>query len=597
MRTRLSRLCGSIFVVTLLTFNSFAQQSTGGLVAASTAVPSVINFNGSLADAHGESLTDVTSVTFLFYKDQTGGSPLWLETQNINPTKNGQYTATLGVTKPHGLPADVFATGEARWLAVQVAGEEEQPRVLLVAVPYALKAADAETIGGLPPSAFVLNPALRSSSGDSATPGPDALLPAAIGGTGTANFLPIFTAATTVGNSAIFQTGTGTTAKIGVNTTAPTTTLDIHGGAAVRGTLVIPAAGAATAAAGKSSQPVNMTVSTFNSGSSTAVGQTFQLRTEPVGNNTANPSATFNLLFGQGANPPAETGFKIASNGQITFAPGQTFPGGGGGGIITGVTAGTDLTGGGTTGKITLNLDTTKVPQLNTANTFTGTQTINGNELVTGFFGIGTSSPEGDIDIESTNSGQPLLINAEGTGAWAINSFGGSNGGLAGRFVAGQGTNGNTGGAGISVGGGSTSDSGTGGAGGYFYGGSSYAGNGGDGIDVSTGNAGTTREGYAGNFTGDVYISENLFASAKYFRIDHPLDPANQYFSHVSTESSEMMNIYSGNVVTDNSVWLRSSSLPGLKPLTPIFAINSQSSANSPRPSSKTKSPTLTSAS
>jgi hypothetical protein len=47
-------------------------------------------------------------------------------------------------------------------------------------------------------------------------------------------------------------------------------------------------------------------------------------------------------------------------------------------GTITGVTVGTDLTGGGTAGMVTLNLDTTKVPQLATANTFTASQTIQG---------------------------------------------------------------------------------------------------------------------------------------------------------------------------------------------------------------------------
>jgi hypothetical protein len=51
-------------------------------------------------------------------------------------------------------------------------------------------------------------------------------------------------------------------------------------------------------------------------------------------------------------------------------------------GTITGVTAGTDLTGGGTSGNVTLNVDTTKVPQLNANNTFTGSQTINGSETV-----------------------------------------------------------------------------------------------------------------------------------------------------------------------------------------------------------------------
>ncbi|MGA9643159.1 MAG: DNRLRE domain-containing protein [Terriglobales bacterium] len=55
-----------------------------------------------------------------------------------------------------------------------------------------------------------------------------------------------------------------------------------------------------------------------------------------------------------------------------------------GGGTITGVTAGTDLTGGGTSGNVTLSLDITRVPQLATANTFTGNQTVNGNVSATG---------------------------------------------------------------------------------------------------------------------------------------------------------------------------------------------------------------------
>ena len=60
-------------------------------------------------------------------------------------------------------------------------------------------------------------------------------------------------------------------------------------------------------------------------------------------------------------------------DGLITFASGQTFPGGTG---ITGVTAGTDLTGGGTSGSVTLNLDTTKVPTLaSSSNVFSGSVT------------------------------------------------------------------------------------------------------------------------------------------------------------------------------------------------------------------------------
>ena len=49
---------------------------------------------------------------------------------------------------------------------------------------------------------------------------------------------------------------------------------------------------------------------------------------------------------------------------------------GGGGGSITSVTAGTGLTGGGASGAVTLSLDTTMVPTLAGANTFTGSNTF-----------------------------------------------------------------------------------------------------------------------------------------------------------------------------------------------------------------------------
>ncbi len=119
-------------------------------------VPSMVNFPGTLADPSGKPMAGVVGVTFFLYRDQQGGSPLWLETQNVRPDKSGHYSVMLGSATAQGLPVDLFVSGEARWLGVQVSGQPEQPRVLLLSVPYAMKAADAETLGGLPLSAFVL---------------------------------------------------------------------------------------------------------------------------------------------------------------------------------------------------------------------------------------------------------------------------------------------------------------------------------------------------------------------------------------------------------------------------------------------------------
>jgi hypothetical protein len=124
-------------------------------------VPRLVKFNGVLRDADGQPRTGTVGVTYAIYNEPTGGERLWQETQNVHPDQQGHYEAMLGAAS-EGLPLGLFASGEPRWLGVQVQlpGEEEQARVLLVSVPYALKAADAETLGGLPASAF-----LRANSG------------------------------------------------------------------------------------------------------------------------------------------------------------------------------------------------------------------------------------------------------------------------------------------------------------------------------------------------------------------------------------------------------------------------------------------------
>jgi hypothetical protein len=59
--------------------------------------------------------------------------------------------------------------------------------------------------------------------------------------------------------------------------------------------------------------------------------------------------------------------------------------------------------------------------------------------------------------------------------------------------------------------------------------------------------------GPAASFTGSVDVTGDFTATAKSFVIDHPLDPAGKYLAHVSVESSEQANLYSGNVVLDDN--------------------------------------------
>ncbi len=119
-------------------------------------VPRLIKFSGVVRDLAGKPLTGPVDVSFLLYKEEAGGEPLWFETQTVQADAQGRYIVLLGAMHETGLPAELFTSGEAHWLGVQVGLEAEQPRVLLVSVPYALKAGDAETLGGKPASAFLL---------------------------------------------------------------------------------------------------------------------------------------------------------------------------------------------------------------------------------------------------------------------------------------------------------------------------------------------------------------------------------------------------------------------------------------------------------
>jgi hypothetical protein len=417
-------ICLAWFVMLL----PLAAQTASTDASAAVQVPRLIRLTGTLntpspAPAPG----NVVNITFSLYKEETGGTSLWQETQNVDVDATGHYTVLLGTTQTEGLPIDLFTSGQAQWLGVRPQGEAEQPRIMLVSVPFALKARDAETIGGLSPSAFVLaappvggsvnNAATASASpwsASSSSASPATSSDVTTTG-GTVNAVPLFTTSTNVQNSIVTQTGTTSVS--------------------VAGALMLPATGAATSAAGKNSQPQDFVASSFNSSTGTAENQTFQWRAEPAANDTTSPSGTLNLLYGLGTATPTETGLKLSSTGQFSFATGQTFPGTG---TITGITtasgsglagggtsgtlslsvpaagisntmlknssltvmAGTDLSGGGSValgGTVTLNLNTAKIPQLATANTFTANQTITGTMSA-------TSSTAGASAVSGTNS-------------------------------------------------------------------------------------------------------------------------------------------------------------------------------------------------
>jgi len=139
-----------------------SDGSSGSSSGAVAAVPRLIKFSGAVRDARGEPLTGVAvRLTFAVYSEQQGGAALWIEAQVTQLDEQGHYAVLLGATRGDGLPVELFPAGKARWLGIQVEGRDEDARVLLVSVPYALRAEDAAMLGGRRASDFVLAEQLK----------------------------------------------------------------------------------------------------------------------------------------------------------------------------------------------------------------------------------------------------------------------------------------------------------------------------------------------------------------------------------------------------------------------------------------------------
>jgi hypothetical protein len=113
------------------------------------AVPTQVSFQGYLTDSTGVPVPDGDySMQFYLFDAPTGGSQLWNpnagEAQTVT-VAGGIYQVQLGAVQP--LDSSVFDGGVA-WLEVVIDGETLSPRQLITAAAYALKAGDADTLGG-----------------------------------------------------------------------------------------------------------------------------------------------------------------------------------------------------------------------------------------------------------------------------------------------------------------------------------------------------------------------------------------------------------------------------------------------------------------
>ena len=58
----------------------------------------LVSYSGKVSDRASAATDSACEITFAVYRDETGGAPLWLETQNVTLDQGGHYSVLLGST-------------------------------------------------------------------------------------------------------------------------------------------------------------------------------------------------------------------------------------------------------------------------------------------------------------------------------------------------------------------------------------------------------------------------------------------------------------------------------------------------------------------
>lgn len=106
-------------------------------------VPALINYQGLLTDINGNVVSGSKTVSISIHDAATDGTQLYTENIGSVTVQNGIYSFQFGSGPTF---ASTLSTGAQHWLQVTLDGIAQTPRERLVSVPFAMRAAQADSL-------------------------------------------------------------------------------------------------------------------------------------------------------------------------------------------------------------------------------------------------------------------------------------------------------------------------------------------------------------------------------------------------------------------------------------------------------------------
>ena len=181
-------------------------------------VPERLRLQGLLEDGNGDAVAGTADLIIQLYTTKEGTTPVFTETVSSVALEQGRFSLNVGDAPTLGTLSAVITANPELWLGLSINGGAELPRQRLESVPFALQAKDLECAGCIQKTDIqdgVFSSVAFSGAYDELINAPDTST--LLSGVGTANALPKYTAAGTLGDSSVTEAG----GLVGIGTAPP----------------------------------------------------------------------------------------------------------------------------------------------------------------------------------------------------------------------------------------------------------------------------------------------------------------------------------------------------------------------------------------